>query len=205
MTSLPEKPITGVILAGGPSSRFGGQLKGLQMVAGRRIIDRVATALSEATDRLLIVSNHAGAAGWIPGVPAAADVLSLKASIVGIHSALSRAGGSVIVAAWDMPFLSIPLLHELRRRLVPGALAVVPWTASGPEPVCAAWSPEALPHLERLANTGNVRLSSVVDALPGVVRLDAAEVSRFGNPDTMFLNVNTPQDLERAEHIMRPL
>ena len=43
---------TGVILAGGAASRFGGLPKGLERVDGRRIIDRVASALREGSDDL---------------------------------------------------------------------------------------------------------------------------------------------------------
>ena len=64
----------GVILAGGGATRFGGAPKGLQVVEGARIIDRVAAALREATDELLLVANDPGAAAWLPGVRTVADV-----------------------------------------------------------------------------------------------------------------------------------
>ncbi|MEY4608770.1 MAG: MobA-like transferase domain, partial [Gemmatimonadota bacterium] len=40
---------TGVILAGGGATRFGGRPKGLEVVAGERIIDRVARGLRMVT------------------------------------------------------------------------------------------------------------------------------------------------------------
>ena len=62
-------PCTGVILAGGLSSRYGGLPKGLERVGGRRIIDRVADVLGDVTDDLLLVANHPDAAAWLPGMP----------------------------------------------------------------------------------------------------------------------------------------
>lgn len=197
--------VTGVILAGGPASRFGGLPKGLQTVGGERIIDRVARVLRATTDRLLIVSNDPAAAEWIAGVPVATDVLPLKASVAGIHSALARAGSDVLVVAWDMPFVSEALLSELRRRLTGDAVAVVPWGPGGPEPVCASYAARALPHIEAMAKAGTLRLSDMVDALPGLARIAPGEVSRFGDPETLFLNVNSPDDHQRAEAIARSL
>lgn len=197
--------ITGVILAGGPSSRFHGLPKGLQTVGGERIIDRVARALNAATDGLLVVSNDPQASGWLPGVPAAADVLPLRASAVGIHSALARAGSDVLVVAWDMPFVPAALLQEIRGHLTGGALAVVPWGPNGPEPVCAAYADRALPHVQKLVESGALKLTDMVEALPDVIRISAVEVARFGDPATMFFNVNDPAGRARAEEIAQLL
>ena len=203
MTSSP--PITGVILAGGAASRFGGLPKGLQTIGDERIIDRVARVLRATTDRLLIISNDPAAAGWLPDVPAAFDVLPMKASVVGIHAALARAATDVLVVAWDMPFVSEALLAELRRRLIGEVMAVVPWGPGGPEPVCAAYSARVLPDIERMARAGTLRLSDMVDALPGLARIAPDEVARYGNPGALFFNVNSPDDQRRADAIARSL
>ena len=63
-----RSPCTGVILAGGAASRYGGLPKGLERVGGKRIIDRVAGALLEVTDDLLLVANSPDADTWLPGV-----------------------------------------------------------------------------------------------------------------------------------------
>jgi len=49
--------ITGAIVAGGASSRFGGQAKGLLRVGGQRIIDRIASALRPVVETMAIVSR----------------------------------------------------------------------------------------------------------------------------------------------------
>ena len=82
-------PCTGVVLAGGAASRYGGLPKGLERVDGRRIIDRVADALSNATDDLLLVANHADAASWLPGVPVQHDLVPGTGGLGGIHAALT--------------------------------------------------------------------------------------------------------------------
>jgi molybdenum cofactor guanylyltransferase len=137
----------------------------------------------------------------VPDAKTAGDVLPGRASLVGIHSALSRAGGDVIVVAWDMPFVPTALIEELATRLRPGVAAVIPFGPGGPEPVCAAYAVTALPHVERLARLDALRLSALIDELPAVARIPLSEVARFGDPDVIFFNVNTPDDRKRAEAI----
>jgi molybdopterin-guanine dinucleotide biosynthesis protein A len=204
-TRLRGAPITGAILAGGPASRFGGLPKGLQIVGGERIIDRVARGLRSITGRLLVISNDPHATEWLADAKVAGDLLLGRASLVGIHSALSRAGGDVIVVAWDMPFVPVALLEEMGTRLRRGVTAVIPFGPGGPEPVCAAYAGAALPHVERLAASGVFTLSALVDELPNVERIPLVEVAQFGDPDVIFFNVNTPEDRERAEAIARAL
>src|SRR5207248_468150 len=66
--------LTGVILAGGQATRYGGKPKGLERVGGQRIIDRVADVLARVTDDLLLIANDPGANDWLPGIRCASDV-----------------------------------------------------------------------------------------------------------------------------------
>ena len=177
----------------------------MQLVGGERIIDRVARGLRAVSDRLLVISNDPRAAAWLPDAEVAADVLSGRASLIGIHAALAFARGTVIVVAWDMPFVPTALLAALRHRLRGKATAVIPIGPSGPEAVCAAYAVSALPVLERLVGAGALKLSDGIDALPNVDRMSPADVAHFGDPGRMFFNVNRPDDLRRAEAIARAL
>jgi len=59
--------VRGVILAGGGATRFEGRPKGLELVGGRRILDRVADELADALGAPpLLVANAADAASWAP-------------------------------------------------------------------------------------------------------------------------------------------
>lgn len=190
---------TGVILAGGLAARYGGAPKGLVSVGGRRIIDRVADALRDVTDELLLIANVPNAASWLPGVRVAADVLPAHGSLGGIHAALVHAGGNVLVAAWDMPFVPATLLGALRA-LGDNADVVVPESGSrrGLEPLCAFYAPPCIPAIERRLAGGDRRVISFFDDVR-TRRLSADEVVRFGDPNVLFLNVNSPEDLVLAE------
>ena len=191
---------TGVILAGGAATRYGGRAKGLERVGGRRIVDRVADALTATTDALLLIANDPEGATWLPGVRVAADVRPGEGSLGGIHAALTHAAGAVIVVAWDMPFVPAPLLHRLRTLGEGGGDAALPESGSrrGVEPMCAWYAPACLPAIERRLEAGDRRVVSFFEDVTALT-LPAADVATFGDPETLFMNVNTPEELVRAE------
>jgi len=193
----------GVILAGGGARRFGGQAKGLLAVDGTRIIDRVAAALRDASDELLLVANDPDAGTWLPGVRTAADVRVGDGALGGLHAALAHAGGSaVLVVAWDMPFVPSGLLRALRALGESGTDAAVPESAlsgRGVEPLCAWYGPACLAAIERRLDARDRRVVSFFDDVR-LSRLGAAEVARWGDPARLFFNVNAPIDLATAPH-----
>ncbi|MFN8665749.1 MAG: molybdenum cofactor guanylyltransferase [Gemmatimonadaceae bacterium] len=190
---------TGVILAGGGATRFDGRPKGLEVVGGRRIIDRVADALRAVSDDLLLIANDPGADAWLPGVRTCRDVRPGEGSLGGLHAALSHAAGAVLVVAWDMPFVSAPLLARLRALGEEGHDAAVAESLGrrGVEPVCAWYGPQALDAIARALDRGDRRAIAFLDEVR-VARLALAEVRRFGDPASLFLNVNTPEELAEA-------
>jgi molybdopterin-guanine dinucleotide biosynthesis protein A len=188
----------GVILAGGGATRFGGEPKGLLRVDGVRIIDRVASALREAADELLLVANDPSAATWLPGVRTVADVRRGEGALGGLHAALTHANGQpVLVVAWDMPFVSAALLCALRALGEAGVDAALPESASsgrGVEPLCAWYGPACLDAVTHRLDAGDKRMVSFLDDVR-VAHLPAATVAQWGDPTRLFFNVNTLDDL----------
>ncbi len=192
-------PCTGVILAGGQASRYGGRPKGLERVHGVRVIDRVADVLRSVSDALLLIANDPDAAGWLPAVRVESDVRPGVGSLGGIHAALVHARTAVLVVAWDMPFVPRGLLAEL---IALGAHADVAAPESGSrrglEPLCAYYSPACIAPIERALDADDRRVIGFFEQVR-VARLPADEVRRFGDPERLFMNVNSPDELELAE------
>ena len=201
---------TGVILAGGAASRFGGAPKGLERVDGRRIVDRVAAALREVTDDLLVIANAPDAAQWLPGVRTLADVRPGLGALGGLHAALQHAGTDILLVAWDMPFVSAALLGELRRigdggrddshhalTFVEAPDVVIPesdGSRRGVEPLCAWYAQRCLPAVDATLDAGDLRVIGFHDRVR-VQRLPVARVRDFGDPQRLFSNVNTREEL----------
>lgn len=197
---------TGVILAGGGATRYGGLPKGLERVGGERMIDRVAKALRAVTDDLLVIANDPDAATWLPGVRVAGDVRPGEGALGGLHAALTRAEGDIVLVAWDMPFVSASLLGAMRARgegdgVHDGADAVLPESGGsrrGVEPLCAWYSARCLPAVTAALDAGDRRVIAFHDAVR-TVRMGIDAVRAFGDPARLFANVNSPDELAAAE------
>lgn len=193
----------GVILAGGLATRYGGTPKGLERVGGERIVDRVAGALREVCDELLLVANDATADEWLRDVRRASDVIAGQGSLGGIHAALAHARAPVLVVAWDMPFVPASLLAELADLGGTGVDAAVPESDSrrGLEPLCAYYASACLAPVERRLAAGDRRVVGFYDDIR-LSRLPAERVARHGDPSRIFMNVNSPNDLALAESFL---
>ncbi len=167
------------------------------------MLDRVAEALAAATGRPpILVANVAEASGWLPGVAVYADAVPGQGSVGGILTAV-EAAGAVLCVAWDMPFVATGLLAELAAGLA-AADAVLPESDSrrGLEPLCAAYGPACGPAIRAALARNDRRAIAFHDAVR-VARLPRERVLQYGDPGVLFFNVNTPDDLERAEAIWR--
>ncbi len=194
--------VTGVILAGGGATRFGGRPKGLETVGGSRIVDRVADALAPCCDSLLLVASAPDAGDWLPGVRAVGDPRPALGSLGGLHAALAHARAPVLVVAWDMPFVTPALLGALRSLAASGARAARPvHPDGGVEPLCAYYAADCLHDVERLLDAGERRARALGDAV-GAAALRGAALAALGDPRVLLSSVNTPDDLAWARALV---
>ncbi|MBI2535744.1 MAG: molybdenum cofactor guanylyltransferase [Gemmatimonadetes bacterium] len=192
--------VCGAVLAGGAASRFGGRPKGLERVGGQRILDYVVSNLRQATGELpLLVANAADAETWSPGLTVVRDVLPQRGSLGGIYTAGTAAQGPVLLVAWDMPFVPVPLLRALIEGLN-GYDAFLPESGGkrGVEPLCGVYGPACGPAIRERLEQEDYRAVGFHDAVR-VGTLPLEEVSRHGDPALLFYNVNTAEELAEAE------
>lgn len=197
--------LCGAAIAGGRSTRYGSP-KSFATVGGRMLIERVLDALRAASDEQVIIANDAAAYDGFR-LPVRADSLAGAGAIAGIHAALLHAAdrgcGGVLAVACDMPFPSAELLRALRDLAARENADVVSPVSNGPrgmEPLFAYYSIACIAPIERAVAAGNRRVIGFHDEVR-VALLPAADVARFGDPGRMFMNVNTPEERERAEAV----
>jgi molybdenum cofactor guanylyltransferase len=196
--------VRGAILGGGAASRYGGMPKGLERVGGERIVDRLVAALRAVTgDAPVLVANAPDAETWAPGLTVVRDPRPDCGSLGGIYAAVTAGEGPVLLVAWDMPFVSADLLEALRDGAA-GFDVFLPESGGrrGIEPLCGVYAPAcAGPIAERLDDE-DYRATGFHPAVRvGHLPLDA--VRRVGDPETLFFNVNSPDDLAQAEELWR--
>lgn len=194
----------GAILAGGGATRYGGIPKGLERVGGVRIVDRLAELLERTLGQApLLVANAPEAASWVPGLRVARDVLPGAGSLGGILTAVVETPAPVVCVAWDMPFVTEGLIRELARGLE-AADACLPESGGrrGMEPLCAAYGPACRKPIEARIAAGDLRAIGFHPQVH-VATIPAMRVAELGDPERLFFNVNTAQDLTQAELLWR--
>ncbi len=191
--------IAAAILAGGRASRLGGRAKALLPLGSTRIIDRQVAALRGAVDggEVFVVSNDAEVYEPL-GLRVVPDRVNGAGALGGLLSAVAESPADrTIVLACDLPFVTAAFARFLADACR-GWHVAAPKTDDGYHPLCACWSRESLPELNRRAAAG---LRRIVDALSAlrVREISPGEVARFDrSAGTLLFNVNTPQEYERA-------
>ena len=194
--------VTGVVQAGGKSTRMGGNPKALIELGGRSIVERVVAALTPAVDDVLVVTNTPELYAFL-GLPMVADVYPDHGSLGGIYSGLRAAGEIAFTVACDMPFLHPEVVRLVVERAGEGDV-VIPRVGEQLETMHAAYSQTCLPPIEARLRAGRLKIVGFFDDVR-VVEIGAAEVARFRDPTIAFMNVNTPDELERARALVAEL
>jgi molybdopterin-guanine dinucleotide biosynthesis protein A len=186
----------GVILAGGAGTRLG-RTKPSAPLGGRPLIGHALGALEAAGLEAVVVAK---AGSEIPEmrVPVWREPDEDLHPLRGIVHALELNGAPVVVVGCDMPFVAPALIASLADRREP---LVVPEAGGRLHPLLARYAPSLLGAL-RAAIASPAPLQATVRALDAVV-VGEDQLRRFGDPDRLTFNVNTPQDLERAEVLLR--
>ena len=192
---MSDAAIVGLVLAGGQSRRLRRE-KSWRKVGGVPMIERVLAAVAAVVGEVIVVGGERAPAG----ARLVADDSPGAGPLAAIYTGMKAASADVyLVAACDMPFVTSELLRHL---LVAsrGFDAVVPVVGGRDQPLCAAYTHACLPAIVEALATGGGR---VADFFPKVRlrRLDEAAVEQFGPPEVLFFNVNTPEELTRAQQI----
>lgn len=199
------------ILAGGRATRFGGLDKGAVIVQGRSILDRQLTAITQVTDDILYVGAKPPAEyrDLLREVP---DLRPGLGPLGGLDTALGAArDDTVLVIAGDMPFLTAEFLEYLARMAgdagsmanpgSPGNIdAAVPRTARGWHTLTAAYRRACQPRVRARLAAGTLAMRGLLDELQ-VLEIGHDAIARFGDPERLLANVNTPADLDQVQSL----
>jgi molybdopterin-guanine dinucleotide biosynthesis protein A len=176
---VADRGLTGVLLVGGASVRFGSP-KALARLGDETLAERAWRVLGEACDERLAVGKAAD--GLAVPFPLLDDGSNVRAPLAGLVAGLRAAANEVVVfLPVDMPLVDAAALRRLgdacREAAVPNG-----------SPLPGAYRRSVLPGLERRLAARELRLTDAVAELDAaVVDLDPAQL----------VNVNEPTDLEQ--------
>jgi len=195
-------PCSGVILAGGLNTRFSGQDKALISVGRRRILDRIYEVFIQLFDEIFLVTNNpVRYLEWDLNI--VSDLYPVRSSLTGIHAGLFYASNPhVFVAACDTPFIKKELIEAIIDRIEPGYDAIIPEISVGLEPLCAAYAKRCLNRIEQHLDREMLKIQLVFKK--NRIKKIPEKIIRERDPELIsFMNINTPEDLEKAEALCR--
>ncbi len=161
----------------------------LRLTDGRSMIEAVAGTVASVCRRVVVV----GAAAELPGVQSVDDLRPGQGPLGGIEALLASAlDAHYLVCPCDVPLVSAELLAALTAPAGGAATVLRIAGEDEPRPLPARLSAEALPAVRMLLDREDRAVKQLIEALrPHVVEAPAAWAGRL-------LNVNTPDDYERA-------
>lgn len=197
----------GVILAGGQARRMGGGDKGRLVLGGRSLLGHVVDRLEPQVAELALNANGDATRFADLGLPVVADSVEgfagpLAGVLAGLDWAAAQGAETIVTAAADTPFFPCDLVPQLMLAAEglahPLALSATPDSARGRNrhPTFGLW-PVALREDLRSALSGGLR-----KVVLWTDRHGAGEAMFPAAPFDPFFNVNTPEDLARAETML---
>ncbi len=195
-------PCSGVILSGGLSTRFNGQNKAFISVGGKRILDRLYTIFSDLFNEIILVTNDPMQfVEW--DLTIVTDLYPVRSSLTGIHAGLFYMKNPfAFFSACDTPFLKKELVETLLDNIDQNNDIIMPETSAGMEPLCAIYSKRCLNAAEHHIKQNKLKIQRAL----GNHRLKKIPetVLRTKDPELIsFFNINIPQDLARAEEMVK--
>lgn len=191
-----------VVVAGGKSLRMGRD-KAFVMLRGKPMIEHVLERVLPLAAHVLIIANRPADYAYLQ-LPVYPDVLPDKGALGGIYSALTHCPTEyALVVACDMPFLNTALLRRLisfceNTDTSSRPDVVVPVFDDRPQGLHAVYGKTCLEPIRVDLADGRLK---VIGFYPRVrVRYVAPEEYADLDPDGQsFRNINTPEELRRAE------
>lgn len=184
---------TGVLLAGGRSTRMGGRNKAFAEVGGEAIVARALRVFRTLFPEVVIATNDPGPY-HVFGARVVADEFPGCGPLAGVHAAMGVATRPyVFVAACDMPGLHPRAIRFLLSR--GGEVdAVVPRWEGDIEPLHAAYAVRTRPAAAACLRAGRAAMRDFLPALRVEYVAERDLVAVAGTAES-FVNVNTPAEL----------
>lgn len=206
MTSAADKltnSVTAFIQCGGQSRRLGRD-KGSLPLGNTTCIERVISSARAVTQDVAVITNAPHVYRYL-GVPVYRDIRPGLGPLGGISTALHYSTSTwVLTLACDMPFVSSLLLTALLDRRA-DVDVVVPTDREGSlQPLCALYRRAIRPAVEECLDSGKRSVRDLLERVNCRV-IPFSEIERLPGAELFFVDIDTPEDYERARRILERL
>jgi molybdopterin-guanine dinucleotide biosynthesis protein A len=194
----PLEAVTGVILAGGRSSRMGRDKAWLPW-HGHTLLQQITQELLLQVNPLMVVAQ---AGQHLPQLPQEVDICQDQepdqGPLRGLHAALQEAPKDrpVFVTGCDYPFIGQLQVGRLAREMGDWD-AVVPRLRGQAHPLAGLYQPRVLPMMAKLLAREQRSLHALLDQVR-VHWIGAWAFAAFDPRGQALVNINTPEDYQLA-------
>lgn len=186
-----KKKVTGIVLAGGASSRMGKD-KGLCEFKGKTLVTYAIEALLPLCDTILISSNNVDDYQKF-GYQVVVDEYKGIGPIGGIYSSLKKSTTKHnLIISCDTPYLNTQLLEFILENSNNYDIVVPTHSISFIEPLAAYYSSGIVNKLETSIKRSDYKLMNFLNKVK-LKSINVVAIPDFSNK--LFINLNTPDDL----------
>jgi molybdopterin-guanine dinucleotide biosynthesis protein A len=189
---MEHQNITGIVLAGGKSSRMGTD-KSLLLWRGKTFVEHAIDALKPLCGKVVISSNKSiydftGCETW-------PDELPMQAPMVGIYSCLKRSQTETnIFLSCDMPHVTTDLLRYLTEHSENNNVLVAVHDENKIEPLCGIYKRNVIEEMEKSIKNNNLSLYKYIHSYSSPYVIIDEKLSFYN--DNLFANINTLEDFK---------
>lgn len=192
----PVGEIAAFVLAGGKSRRMGKDKAFLEL-GGRTLLSRALELARSVAETVAIVGDGNK---FFPLGRVLDDVYPGQGPLAGIHAALAGSDAALnLMLALDIPFIEKDFLRYLLSEASRGsAVVTVPKIGARWQPLCAVYRREFATPAEEALRRGKNKIDPLFAKVETRV-IGEEEMARIDFPESMFRNLNTPEDWKKAE------
>ena len=192
--------ITGVILAGGSSKRYG-KNKAFLKIGNARLIDSIIQEMKTIFKRVILITNEKKKYKYLK-IPMFEDRVKGLGPLGGIYTGLmSMSDQAGFFVACDMPRINRQLVRYMVD-IMGNHRAVVPAVADKIEPLHAIYSRSCLKPIRSLIDSQRHQVRLFYDSIP-VRYVKEDEIRKFCCPSRAFLNINTPDEFAKIQSLIK--
>ncbi len=182
--------MTGIVLIGGKSTRFGRD-KVVAQVGDKLLIEHVIEVISPLFDDIVLIGHKRQD---LPSFTIVEDLRPGCGPLGGIYTALSSSQTDhCFVFAADMPYLNRDFISYMLSRADDHDIVLPVWS-KGREPLHAIYHKRILPVVKSLLDADSFKILDLLGKVD-TVAIPEDEIRLFGRPEAMFSNINTLSDM----------
>lgn len=194
---MTKKKITGIILAGGKSSRMGSD-KGIVNLNGKKFIEHILEAVLPNVNEVLIIANNDNYNNL--GYKVIKDTIKDCGPLGGIYTGLmnSQTENNIVVSC-DIPFINSDLIKYIIEN-TSNADITVPVYKGNIEPLCAVFTKRTSDQIYNLIMNKDLKIQNILKYFI-TKEIFITKMQEFYN-DKLFVNINTPEELEQQKELV---